>query len=184
MADDKLSDFTERQLTTRLVYDGRLLKVREDAVQLPDGNAARREYVEHPGAVMIVAFPDEKTILIERQFRYAPRQHFFELPAGKIEAGEYPLKTAQRELQEECGYAAASWLHLASLYSSIGYSNERIELYLARELRYVGGTLDDGEFLEVSAIPLDEALEWARAGRITDIKTIAGLAWAKLFERC
>ena len=181
MSNDDPPDFTERQLTTRLVYDGRLLKVREDDVRLPDGRTARREYVEHPGAVMIVALPDEKTVLIERQFRYAPQRHFFELPAGRMEAGEDPLQTAQRELREECGYVAADWRHLASLYGCIGYSNERIELYLARGLSHVGPALDDGEFLEVTAVRLDEALEWVRTGRITDIKTAAGLAWIRLF---
>ncbi len=183
MSNDYSSDFTERQLTTRLVYDGRLLKVREDTVQLPDGATARREYVEHPGAVMIVALLDEKTVLLERQFRYAPQQHFFELPAGRIEVGETPLKTAQRELVEECGYQAAEWQRLTSLYSCIGYSNELIEIYLACGLTHVGSALDDGEFLEVVAVSLDEALEWVRSGRITDIKTVVGLAWISMFER-
>jgi len=174
-------DFTERQLTTQLVYDGQLLKVREDTVQLPDGKTARREYIDHPGAVMIVALLDEKTVLLERQFRYAPQRHFFELPAGKIEADEAPLQTAQRELAEECGYQAAEWRYLTSLHSCIGYSNEIIEIYLARGLSHVGPALDDGEFLEVIAVGLDEALEWVRAGRITDIKTVAGLTWITMF---
>ncbi|HUO44650.1 MAG TPA: NUDIX hydrolase [Burkholderiales bacterium] len=179
MPDDR--DFTERQLTTRLVYDGRLLKVREDTVRLPDGKTARREYVEHPGAVMIVPLLDEKTLLMERQFRYAPQRHFFELPAGKIDAGETPLQTAQRELVEECGYRATEWHRLTALYSCIGYSNELIELYAARGLTHVGSALDDGEFLEVIAVGVDEALEWVRAGRITDIKTVVGLAWIRMF---
>ena len=183
MSNDKTPDFTEQPLTTRLVYDGRLLKVREDTVRLPDGATARREYVQHPGAVMIVPLLDDDTVLLERQFRYAPRRHFFELPAGRIESGEDPLRTAQRELVEECGYQAAEWRHLASLDASIGYSDERIELYLARNLSYVGAALDQGEFLEVSAVKLDEALEWVRSGRITDVKTAVGLAWIKLIER-
>jgi ADP-ribose pyrophosphatase len=182
VSSDHLTDFTERQLTTRLVYDGRLLKVREDTVQLPDGKTARREYVEHPGAVMIVAMPDEKTVLLERQFRYAPRRHFLELPAGKIEMGETPLKTAQRELIEECGYQATKWQHLTSLYSCIGYSNELIEFYLARGLTHVGSALDDGEFLEVVAVSLDEALKLVRSRDITDIKTVAGLAWVGMYD--
>ena len=182
VSSDHPTDFTERQLTTRLVYDGRLLKVREDTVRLPDGKTAHREYVEHPGAVMIVAMPDEKTVLLERQFRYAPRRHFLELPAGKIEMGETPLKTAQRELIEECGYQATKWQHLTSLYSCIGYSNELIEFYLARGLTHVGSALDDGEFLEVVAVSLDEALKLVRSGDITDIKTVAGLAWVGMYD--
>ena len=98
---------------------------------------------------MVIAFLDERTILLERQYRYPLRRHFIELPAGKIEPGEDPLATAQRELKEECGYEAAQWRHLATLHPCIGYADERIELYLARGLTHVGHALDDGEFLEV-----------------------------------
>jgi len=103
------------------------------------------------------------------------------LPAGKMELGEDPLATAQRELQEECGYQARHWQHLTTLHPCIGYSDERIELYLARELTHVGGALEDGEFIETLALPLDEAIGWIKTGRITDVKTIIGLFWAKSF---
>ena len=179
MADKPHPDFTEQQLTTRLVYAGQLLKVREDTVRLPDGRTARREYVQHPGAVIIIALLDADTVILERQFRYPLGRHFYELPAGKIDAGEDPLATAQRELMEECGYAARSWWQLATLHPCVGYSDERIELYLARDLTHVGHARDDGEFLEVVPVALAEALDWVETGRITDIKTVTGLAWLK-----
>jgi len=174
-------DFTEHQITTRLVYDGQMLKVREDTVRLPDGNAAFREYVQHPGAAVIIALLDDATVILERQFRYPLGRHFCELPAGKIEPGEDPLATAKRELREECGYTAQEWRHLTTLHPCIGYSDEKVELYLARNLTHVGHALDDGEFLEVLTVPMAEALEWTRSGRITDVKAVAGLLWLGLF---
>ena len=177
MADNSHPDFTEKPLTTRLVYDGELLKVHADTVLLPDGNTARREWIQHPGAVLVIPMLDVHTVLLERQYRYPLQRHFFELPAGKIEPGEDPLATGKRELIEECGYAAGSWRHLATLHPCIGYSNERIELYLARELTHVGHAHDEGEFLEVVPVALTEAQAWVKSGRITDIKTALGLLW-------
>jgi ADP-ribose pyrophosphatase len=177
VADESHSDFTEHRLTSKLVYDGQLLKVREDSVRLPDGSTARREWVQHPGAVIIIPLLDDNTVVMERQYRYPLGRHFFELPAGKIEAGEEPLATAQRELIEECGYTAKSWRHLATLHPCVGYSDERFELYLARELTQVGSALDDGEFLEVVPMAIDEIRRSIRDGRITDVKVLAGLAW-------
>ncbi len=179
MREESLPDFTEKQLTSTLVYDGQLLKVREDTVRLPDGKTARREYVQHPGAVIIIALLDAATVLMERQFRYPLGRHFYELPAGKIEPGDEPLATAQRELVEECGYTAGRWQHLTTLHPCVGYSDERIELYLARELSYVGHALDDGEFLEVVPMAVDAALRHVREGHITDVKAVIGLAWLK-----
>jgi ADP-ribose diphosphatase len=176
-------DFTEKQLDSKLVYDGHLLKVREDRVLLPDGKHAVREHIHHPGAVMIIALVDESTLILERQFRYPLRRHFIELPAGKIDAGEDPLATARRELREECGFEAAQWRRLATLHPCIGYSDERIELFLARGLTYVGHTLDDGEFLEVLPVKIGEAIDWVKAGRITDVKAVIGLMWAEKITR-
>ena len=177
MADDP-SDFTERTLASKTVYRGRLLQVLEDEVRLPDGKGARREYVRHPGAVAMVPMLDEDTVILVWQFRYPMRRHFYEVPAGKIDAGEEPLQTARRELREECGYDAASWRLLATLDPCIGYSNERIELYLARELTRVEHAAEDGEFIEQVPLKLAVALEWVKSGRITDPKTIVGLVWA------
>lgn len=170
-------DFTEATVSTRLAYDGGLLKVRRDEVRLPDGKVAWREYVVHPGAVLVLAFVDDDTILLERQYRYPKHRHFIELPAGKLERDEMPLATAQRELVEECGYQAAKWWRIATLDPCIGYSTEVIELYGARDLTHVGHRLDEGEHLETFAARIDDALEWVRDGMITDTKTTFGLLW-------
>ena len=177
------NDFTETALASRIAYDGVLLKVIEDRVRLPDGKESVREYIRHPGACMMIAFVDEQTILLERQYRYPLHRHFIELPAGKIEHGEDPLLTAKRELREECGYEAADWRHLATIHPCIGYADERIELYLARNLTHVGNALDDGEFLEVFPLTIAEALEWVRDGRITEAKAVTGLLWADKIQR-
>jgi ADP-ribose pyrophosphatase len=177
------SDFTETMLDTRRVFDGTLLHVRVDTVRLPNGSTSTREYIEHPGAATVLAFIDERTLLMERQYRYPLRRHFIELPAGKIDPGETPLETAQRELREECGYEAAQWRHLATLHPSIGYADEHIELYLARDLTRVGHALDDDEFLDVLEVPVEEALQWVRTGRITEPKALMGLMWADKLVR-
>lgn len=172
-------DLTEHTVESKTVYRGRLLHVNEDTVRLPDGNLARREYIVHPGAAVMLAMPDPRTVVLERQYRYALRTHVYELPAGKIDPDEDPLTTAQRELLEETGYRARDWRHLQTLYPVVGYSDERIELYLARDLEYVGRTLDEGEFLEVFTLPLTEALQWVRDGRIVEAKTLLGLLLAE-----
>ena len=176
-------DFTETTVSSRLAYEGGLLKVRRDEVRMPDGDMAWREYVVHPGAVMMIAFVDERTILLERQYRYPKRRHFIELPAGKLEPGEEPLATAKRELVEECGYEAGEWWKIATLDPGVGYSTEVIHLYGARKLRHVGAKLDVGEHLETFEATIDEALEWVREGLITDTKTTFGLLWWDKWRR-
>lgn len=177
------ADFTETRLSSESVFEGRLLKVRRDTVRLPDGGTATREYIKHPGAVVILAQPDPHTIVMERQFRYPVGRHFIELPAGKIDAGEQPLATAQRELHEECGYRAETWQRLATLHPCIAYADEFIELFLARDLTHIGNRLDEGEFLEVMTVPLIQAVDWVRDGSITDPKTALGLLWAEKLAR-
>ena len=179
---DKSPDFTEKQVSSKIVYRGRLLQVLEDEVQLPDGKPARREYVRHPGACAMVPLLGERTVVLVRQFRYPMGRHFLEIPAGKIDQGEDPLDTARRELREECGYEAGSWRHFTTIHPCIGYSDERVEMFLARDLKHVGHALDDGEFLEVVPVALDQALEWIRDGKITDQKTVIGLLWADRFR--
>ena len=176
-------DFTETTVSTRLAYDGGFLRLRRDEVRLPDGAMAWREFVEHPGAVMMLAFLDEETVLLERQFRYPLHRHFVELPAGKMERGEPALATAKRELVEECGYEAAEWWHIATLHPGIGYSDEVIELFGARGLTHVGARLDPGEHLEVFAARVDDVLGWIGQGLVTDTKTTFALLWWARFGR-
>lgn len=177
------ADFTEHELAAATPYHGRLLQVREDVVRLPDGQQVTREYVVHPGAAVILPLFDDWSVLLERQFRYPLRRHFYELPAGKLDAGEAPLATARRELREETGYEAAQWAHLCTLHPCVGYSDETIDLFLARELSFHGHSPDGEEFLETLVVPLDEGLTWVREGRITEVKTILGLLWADRVRR-
>jgi ADP-ribose pyrophosphatase len=171
----------ETQLHTELVYSGDFMRVHKDAVRLPDGAVSSREYIKHPGAVAMLAVLDNGNLIMERQYRYAPQREFIELPAGKIDAGEDALLTAQRELLEETGYVAREWLHLTTVWPCIGYADERMEYYLARGLVHQGRRLDDGEFLEVFELPLSEALKWIRLGKINDSKTIVGLFWLEKY---
>jgi ADP-ribose pyrophosphatase len=171
-------DFTEKTLSSQVVFTGKMLRVVSDKVQVADGRESSREYIHHPGACAVLAFLNSHTLLLERQFRYPLRRHFIELPAGKIDPGEDPLDTAKRELKEECGYSAADWRWLGTLHPGIGYTDERIELYLARGLTHMGHSFDPGELLEVFPATIPEALDWIRQGGVTDTKTIAGLLWA------
>ena len=168
----------ESALDSERVFDGALLKVWRDRVRLPNGGESVREYVRHPGAVVVVAQLPDGSLLFERQFRYPLRRAFLELPAGKIDAGEDILVCAKRELREETGYEAAEWRHLGVMHPCIGYSDERIEIFAARGLHLAGEkTLDHNEFLEVVELSPDEARQAVWDGRITDAKTITSLFW-------
>lgn len=171
-ADDPLR---EAELDGESVFDGALLKVRRDRVRLPDGTFAFREYIRHPGAVVIVARLPDGRLIFERQYRYPLRRSFLELPAGKIDAGEDIGSCARRELREETGYEADGWHHVGVMHPCIGYSDERIEIFMATDLRHVGHARDEGEFLEVHLLSVDEAVEAVHDGRITDGKTISAL---------
>jgi len=170
-------DFTETKKRSKIVYSGGLLKVHEDEVRLPDGKTARREYIVHPGAALILPVFDDDSVLLERQYRYPVGQHCYELPAGKLEPGEPPLDTAKRELLEETGYVARQWAPVCTIMPCIGYSTEHIECFLARDLSFRGASLDEGEFLETLRLPLREALKWVQVGKIRDSKTMIGLLW-------
>lgn len=177
------SDFTEKPLTSRTAFSGRLLTVKEDEVELPDGARARREYILHPGAVVVIPMLDADTLLLEHQFRYPLRRHFLELPAGKIESGESPEETARRELLEETGYRAREWSFLTTLHPCVGYSDERIELFLARDLAFEGHPGEDDEFIETVNMSIDEALARIFSREITEAKTILGVLWADRLRR-
>ncbi len=166
---------TETRIDSAPVFDGKLLHVRRDRVRLPNGAEATREYVVHPGAVMMIPRLDDGRYVLVRQFRYPLARVFVEFPAGKIDAGEAPLATAQRELVEEVGYTAARWRRLSTIHPVISYSTEFIEIWLAEGLTHVGSRLDEGEFLEPITRSLDEMLLAFDRGEVTDAKTIAGM---------
>jgi ADP-ribose diphosphatase len=172
-------DLEEKRIGGEVVYSGRLLKVHRDRVRLPDGTEGAREYIRHPGAVAIVALFEDGRVLLERQFRYPLARTFVEIPAGKLEPGENALETGKRELLEETGYVAAEWRKLGIIHNAIGYSDEVIEIWLARGLEMRKQALAQGEFLEVFSLPLAEAQAMARDGRITDVKTVVGLLWVR-----
>lgn len=168
----------EETLESETVFDGRLLHVCRDRVHLPNGEESTREYIVHPGAVAVLALLDNGNLLFERQFRYPLHCAFLEIPAGKIDAGEDILMAAQRELLEETGYAADVWRHLGVMHPCIGYSDERIELFLARGLRRTQDQqLDPHEFLDVLELSREAASVAVLNGEITDGKTISALFW-------
>jgi ADP-ribose pyrophosphatase len=161
------------------LFKGKLLHAFRDRVLLPDGSSATREYVVHPGAVVIVPLLDDGRVLLERQFRYPVQQVMIEFPAGKLDVpGEDRLACARRELLEETGHTAREWAHAGQLHPVISYSTEFIDIWFARGLVDGGKrNLDEGEFLEVFAATPQELLQWCRDGKVTDAKTLSCMLW-------
>ena len=174
-------DLTEHRLSSETLVQGRLLTVKRDTVRLPNGNISHREYVMHPGAVVIVPLLPNGNVILERQYRYPLHQVFIELPAGKIDPDEDALKTGQRELLEETGYTAHDWVKLGIQHPCIGYSNEVIHIYLANNLVAGKHQRDDDEMLEVFDLKLENCLAMIQQGEITDSKTITALLMAQLY---
>jgi len=174
-------DLTEHCISSQTIASGGLLTVKCDQVRLPNGNVSQREYVMHPGAVVIVPILPNGNVVLERQFRYPLQQVFIELPAGKIDAGEDILFTGQRELLEETGYTASDWVGLGHQYPCIGYSNEVIHMYLARGLSAGEHKRDEDETLEVFEASFEYCLSMIQNGQITDGKTIIALFSAEKY---
>ncbi len=165
----------ETEVESQRVFDGALLHVRKDTVRLPSGRLATREYIVHPGAVLIAPRLADGRWIVERQFRYPVGHVVLEFPAGKRDAGEAALDTGKRELIEETGYEAASWTRLGLIHPGVGYSNETIELWRADGLAQVGRKLDEDEHLDIVAMTGSRLLAEAEQGGITDAKTLAAL---------
>jgi ADP-ribose pyrophosphatase len=180
MKDD--AHLRETTIASEQVFRGRLLDVRCDTVQLPDGGTATREYVVHPGAVMVVPILDDGRLVIERQYRHPLQRVMLEFPAGKIDAGEPGIACAVRELAEETGYRAREWAHAGVLHNAIAYSSEGIQIWFARGLTLGDRGLDEGEFLDVSTATLDELLQLAQLGELTDAKTLIALLWLQNWQ--
>jgi ADP-ribose pyrophosphatase len=171
------SHLIESRTASKELFKGRLLHAFRDTVRLPDGSEATREYVVHPGAVMMIPLLDDGRMILERQFRYPMQQVMIEFPAGKLDHGENPLDCARRELLEETGYVAREWARAGQMHPVVSYSTEFIDIWFARGLTLQQAKLDEGEFLEVIAVTLDELLDWCRSGRVTDAKTMIGAFW-------
>jgi ADP-ribose pyrophosphatase len=171
------SHLTERFLHGEQVFRGRLLDVRRDTITLPGGDQATREYIVHPGAVMVVPVLDDGRVVVERQFRYPVGQVLLEFPAGKLDAGESVQACGQRELREETGYHAAEWARACVLHNACAYSTEGIEIWFARGLTLGEQQLDHGELLDVLLLTEAELDALAARGELTDAKTLIGLQW-------
>ena len=173
----------EERLSGEDIYDGIFLNMKRDQVRMPDGKQAAREYLTHPGAVAILAILDDGRVLMERQYRYPIAQACLEIPAGKLDPQEDHLACAQRELREETGYTASKWSFIRRIHPVISYSTEFIDIYLAEGLVSGKSHLDDEEFLDVFAAPLEQLLEWVERGEITDVKTTIATYWLDRYRR-
>jgi ADP-ribose pyrophosphatase len=173
----------EDRISGEDIYGGIFLNMKRDQVRLPDGQIAAREYLTHPGAVAVVALLDDGRVLLERQYRYPIAKACIEIPAGKLELGEDPLFCARRELEEETGYTARKWSFIRRIHPVISYSTEFIDIYLAQDLTPGASKLDDEEFLDVFAEPLEQLLAWVEEGEITDVKTTISAYWLDRYRR-
>ena len=166
---------TETMLESKEIFNGRVIRVTLDTVRLENGNTSTREVVHHHGGACILPVDDQGNVYMVRQFRYAMGEEIWELPAGKLEAGEDPFEAAKRELAEECGVTAGRYTDLGCLYPTVGYDSEKIYIWAARDLTATGQHLDPDEFLDVVTLPFDKVLAMVMSGEIKDSKTVAAV---------
>ena len=172
-------DKTEKTLESRSVFDGRVIQVKHDRVLCPNGQESFREVVEHRGGVAVVAVTEQEEIFLVRQYRYAVGYEMWEIPAGKLEADEEPFCAIVRELEEEVGAVADTWQDLGYIIPTCGYCNEKIHLFLAKDLTYTQTHPDEDEFLDVVKLPKAKVMAMCKNGQINDAKTICALARAE-----
>lgn len=171
------SHLKETRISGEVVHNGQFFDIQRDTVRLPNNKVSVREFIKHPGAVVVLPILDDGKILLERQFRYPLKQVFIEFPAGKIDGKEDPLACARRELQEETGYTAEQWQYVCTIHNAIAYSDERLYIYLARGLKEGKSSPEEGELLETFTASIPELVGWVREGKITDVKTVIGIFW-------
>jgi len=176
-----MSKLKETQKFSEKIFSGKLIDLYFDHVELPNGKSSTREWINHPGAVCIIPILPDGNLCLIRQYRYGPRDEFIEIPAGKLDTGEDALVCANRELQEETGYIAGKLTFLTNIYPAIGFSNEKMWMYLAEDLQLSNQSLDQDEFLELLPLSLVEAIDLINQGKITDVKTIIGVLWLDRF---
>ena len=174
--------FFEKLVQSKTIYRGSAVGFLVDNVRLPSGRAAVREYLDHPGAVGVVAFVEENRVLMVRQYRYAVRRVTLELPAGKLDSGESPIQCVKRELKEETGYTARRFVPLLRYWPTPAFANEELHLFAAAGLTPGRSKPDEDECIEVEKIPFKKALQMVRSGRIKDSKTVVGLLAAAVWK--
>lgn len=171
--------YEEKTMKSDKLYEGKIINLRIDTVELPEKKYSKREIVEHPGGVGIVTITDDNCLILVRQYRKAVNRVLLEIPAGKLEINEEPRETAIRELKEETGYEAKNLKYLLEFYTSPGYTTEKIYLFMASSLIEGDKDLDDGEYCEVEKYSIDELIKMIDRGEIIDSKTIIGINLAK-----
>ncbi len=174
-----MKNLKEKKIKSENIFNGVLLNVKKDMVELPNGKETVREYIVHPGAVVLVAFLPNGNIILERQFRYPAGEIFIELPAGKIDVGENLEDTAKREMAEETGYHPNNLEYMGKLYPGIGYSDEVIYIYKAYDLEKRNISCDDDEFIEIFDVPFQTAYQMVMDGEIVDAKSMIGIIIVK-----
>lgn len=172
-------NFEEKTVSSESIYEGKVISLRKEVIVQPDGRKAEREIIAHSGGVGVIAVDDDKNVYMVSQYRTAAKSMMLEIPAGKKEYGEDPLECGKRELIEETGYEGGEFIHLGDYYATPGYCEEVLNIYLAKNLKFVGQNLDDGEFLNVSKHSLDDLYQMVMNNEIHDAKTAIAILKAK-----